>query len=95
MPVRKAAIQKQEAGQIWPMGYSLHPHLDYNWLPLWLSSKESTCSAGYSVDVGLILGLGRSPRERNGYPLQCSCLDNSLDRGTWQTIVHGTTKSQT
>ena len=40
--------------------------------------KESACSAG---DPGSIPGLGRSPGEGNGYPLQYSCLDNSMDRG--------------
>ena len=43
--------------------------------------KESACKAG---DPGLIPGLGRSPRERNGYPLQYSCLENSMDRGVWR-----------
>ena len=41
-------------------------------------SKESACSAG---DMGLISELGRSPAEGNGYPLQYSCLENSMDRG--------------
>ena len=40
--------------------------------------KESACSAG---DPGLTPGSGRSPREENGYPLQYSCLENSMDRG--------------
>ena len=44
---------------------------------------------------GLILGLGRSPEEGNGYPLQYSCLENSMDRGDWQVIVHGVAKSRT
>ena len=38
---------------------------------------------------------GRSPGEGNGYPLQCSCLKNSMDRGAWQATVHGAAKSQT
>ena len=54
--------------------------------------KESVCCAG---DPGLIPGLGRSPEERNGYPLQYSCLENSMDRGAWQATVYGVTKSQT
>ena len=54
--------------------------------------KESTCSA---EDLGLIPRLGKSPVEGNGYPPQYSCLENSMDRGAWQTIVHGVTKSQT
>ena len=39
--------------------------------------------------------LGRSSGEENGYPLQYSCLENSKNRGAWQAIVHGVTKSQT
>ena len=55
-------------------------------------SEESVCSVG---DVGLIPGLRRSPGEGNGYPLQYSGLENSVDRGAWQAIVHGAAKSQT
>ena len=55
-------------------------------------SKESACSAG---DPGSIPGLGRSPGEGNGDTLQCSCLENNMDRGAWQAIVHGVSKSQT
>ena len=61
-------------------------------LPGGSDSKESTCSAG---DLGLIPGSGRSPGEENGYPLQYSCLENPMDRGTWRAIVHGVAKSQT
>ena len=56
-------------------------------LPLWLSGKESACNAG---DLGLIPGLGRSPGEGKGYPLQYSGLENSTD-----CIVCGVAKSQT
>ena len=52
-----------------------------------LAGKESACNAG---DLGLIPGLGRSPGEGKGYPLQYSGLGNSMD-----CIVHGVTKSQT
>ena len=54
--------------------------------------KESACNAG---DAGLILGSGRSPEEGNPYPLQYSCLENSMGRGAWWATVHGVTKSQT
>ena len=49
-------------------------------------SKESACSAGH---LGLIPGLGRSPGEGNGNPLQYSCLENPVDRGVWRATVHG------
>ena len=55
-------------------------------------SKESTYNAG---DPGLISGLGRSPGEGNGNPLQYSCLGNPMDGGAWQTTVHGVAKSRT
>ena len=45
--------------------------------------KESACSAG---DPGSIPGLGRSPGEGNGNPLQYSCLENPMDRGAWQSM---------
>ena len=40
-------------------------------------------------DVGLIPVLGRYPGEENSYPLQYSCLENPMDRGTWWATVHG------
>ena len=54
--------------------------------------KASACSV---VDLGSIPGLGRSPGEGNGNPLQYSCLENPMDRGPWQATVHGVTKSRT
>ena len=54
--------------------------------------KESSCNAG---DLGLIPGLGRSPGEGNGYPLQYSCLENSTDRGAWWATVRGVAKNGT
>ena len=54
--------------------------------------KASACNAG---DLGSILGLGRSPGEGNGNPLQYSCLENPMDRGAWWATVHGVAKSQT
>ena len=56
------------------------------------NGKESACNAR---DSGLTPELGRSPGERNGYPLQYSCLENSMDRGAWQATVHEVAKSQT
>ena len=46
-------------------------------------------------DPGLIPGQGRSPGKGNGYPLQYSCLENSMDTGAWQGTVHEVTKSWT
>ena len=54
--------------------------------------KESVCNVG---DPGSIPGLGRSPGEGNGNPLQYSCLENPMDRGAWQATVHAVAKCQT
>ena len=51
--------------------------------------KESACSAG---DPGSVSGLGRSPGEGNGNPLQYSCLENPMDRRAWRATVHGILK---
>ena len=45
--------------------------------------------------MGLIPGLGRSPGEENGNLLQCSCLENNMERGAWRVTVHGIAKSWT
>jgi len=57
--------------------------------PGWLSGKDFACNAG---DTGSNLGSGRSPREGNGNPLQCSCLGNLKYRGAWWATVHGVVK---
>ena len=54
--------------------------------------KNLPANAG---DVGSIPVLGRSPGERNGNPLQYSCLENRMDRGAWWATVHGVAKSWT
>ena len=59
----------------------------YMYVPCGSAGKESTCNVG---DLGLIPGLGRSPGEGKGYPLQYSGLENSMDY-----TVHGITKSRT
>ena len=58
--------------------------------PWWLRQ-----SAYDARDLGLIPGLGISPEEGNGYPLQYSCLENCLDRGAWWATVNGVAMSQT
>ena len=54
--------------------------------------KASACNAG---DLVSILGLGRSPGEGNGNPLQYYCLENPMDGGAWWATVHGVAKSWT
>ena len=75
--------------------------------PAGSASKDSPCNVG---DLGLIPGLGRSPGEGKGYPLQYSdlenstvhgtplqysCLENPMDGGAWEAAVHGVAKSRT
>ena len=61
-------------------------------LPSGSDGKETAFSAEAS---GSIPGLGRSPGEGNGNPLQYSCLETSMDRGARRAIVHGAAMSQT
>ena len=58
------------------------------------SGKEPAVSAGDIRDAGSVPGSGRSPGEGNGYHLQYSCLERSMDRGVWWTTVHKVVKSQ-
>ena len=68
------------------------PLVGHHGFPGGSDGKESACNAG---DLGSIPGLGRSPEEGNGNPLQYSCLGNPMNRRAWQAIVHGATKCQT
>ena len=71
----------------------MHSYGGVSGLPRWLSGKESACQYRrheFNPWVGK-----RSPGERNGNPLQYSCLWNPMDRGDWRATVHGITKSQT
>ena len=54
--------------------------------------KNPLCNAG---DPGPVPGLGRSPGEENGNPLQCSCKENPMDRGAWRAVVRRVVESQT
>ena len=93
-------LRKQER---YPRG-CLHPHLQWYWWTIkafmrtsWMVPvvKNQPADAGDSRDMGFIPGLGISLGEGNGNPLQCSCLENLMDKGAWQATVHGVAKSQT
>ena len=55
--------------------------------------KDPPVNVGDAGDMGLIPGLGRFLRVGNGNPLQHSCLENSVDRGVWKSMIHGVTES--
>ena len=57
--------------------------------------KNLCTNVGDAGDASSIAGSGRSPGGGNGNPLQYSCLENPMDRGSWWTIVHGVTKTRT
>ena len=57
--------------------------------------KNLPANAGDARDVGSIPGLARSPGGGHGNPLQYSCLEDFMNRGAWQAIVHGVTESDT
>ena len=60
-----------------------------------LMVKNLPANSGDREDTSLIPGSGRSPGGGHGIPLQYSCLENPMDRGAWQPMVHRVTKSQT
>ena len=64
----------------WPSGTLGSSFADRLGFPDGSGGKASACNVG---DLGLIPGLGRSPREGNGNPLQYSCPENPVDRGAW------------
>ena len=68
---------------------------NHSGLPRWLRGKDPLAvqeTARNVGDTGLIPGLGRSPGGGHGNPLQCSCLENPMDRGAWPATVHGVTR---
>ena len=56
--------------------------------------KNLPANLGDIRDIGSIPGSGRSPGGRHGNPLQYSCLENPMDKGAWQAIVHGVAESR-
>ena len=62
-------------------------------LPQWLSGKETACNAEAAGDA--VPGWKRSSGGGYGNPLQCSCLENPMDRGEWRATVHRVAKSWT
>ena len=67
-------------------------YLNLKGLPGGSMVKNLPANAGDERDTGSISGSGRSPGERNGNPLDYSCLENPKDRGAWWVTVHGVTK---
>ena len=67
-----------------------HTYVYMNWLGF--PGGSDACNAG---NLGSVPGLGRSPGEGNGNPLQYSFLENSMDRGASWAIIHGVAKSRT
>ena len=82
-------------------GSPLHLIIELEWRPLelprWCSGKDLPTNSGDTRDTGAVLipGSGRSPGGGHGNPLQYSCLEDSVERGSWWATVHGITKSHT
>ena len=66
-----------------------------NSLGTFLVAQTVKNSPAHAGDMGSNPGLGRSSGERNGNPLQYSCLEKSMDREAWQSTVHGVARSKT
>ena len=70
-----------------------HPHKQSSQVVLVV--KNSPANAGDIRDMGSIPVLGRSPERSHGNSLQYSCLENAIERGSWQSTVHGIAKNLT
>ena len=86
--------QTEEPGRLQSTGSQRVRH-DWSDLAGFPGSSDGKASAYNVGDMGSIPGLGRSPREGNGNPLQYSRLENPMDQGAWRTTVHGVAKSWT
>ena len=83
----------QEQNWVCFVQISFITYLPWDWgSPGGSGGKVSACNVG---DLGSIPGLGRSPGEGNGSPLQYSCLENPMDGGAWRAAVHGISESDT
>ena len=83
----RAAVHGVTKSRTW-----LSDWTELNWTEV---VKNPPADAGDVRNASLIPGSGRLPGGGNGKPLQCSCLDNPMDRGPWWAIVHGVAKSWT
>ena len=89
-------VDYKEWCSIWHMMLVIIISCRYIWVSqVVLVIKNTPANAGNIGDAGLIPGLGRSPGWGHGYPFQYSCLENPMDRGAWQSMVHRVAKSQT
>ena len=93
--IQSGSCQPQEILDTWNAVGPNCDMLSAKGLPWWFSGKESACNAGAARDSRAIPGSGRCPGKGNGNSLQYSCLENPMDRGAWQAIVHRIAKSQT
>ena len=92
-------LPEESHGQRSLIGYSPYGHTDSGTSEVTqhthTGGSDGNESAFNARDLGSILGSGKSPGGKHGYPLQYACLKNSMNRGAWQVTVHGITKSQT
>ena len=72
---------------------NIGPYARITWLPRWLGGEEPTCQR--RRHAGSTPGSGRAPGEEKGDPLQCSCLENPMDRGAQWAAIHIVAKSRT
>ena len=90
--------QEYRSGLSFPSSGDLpNPAIESTPPVLWADSlpSEPPANSGDTRDLGWIPGSGRSPGEGNGNPIQCSCLENTRDRGAWWATVHEVAKSET
>ena len=82
----------------WSFSFRINPSKEHPGLISfrmdWMDLLATPQAAHNSGDLGSIPELGRSSGERNGYPLQYFCLENSMDLGAWRATVHRVAESR-
>ena len=95
VPFSRGSSQPRDQTQVFHIARWILYHLSHQGFQGGTSGEESACQCRRHKNVGLIPGLGRSCGVGNSYPLQYSCLENSMGRGAWWATVHGAAKSWT
>ena len=94
-PLQYACVENPVDKGAWQATVHVVTRIRHDLVTIFPGGLDGKASAYNAGDLGSVPGLGRSPGEGNGNPLQSSCLENPMDGGAWWATVHGVAKSRT